>query len=355
MIQFSCSNCGNAMSAPYSAGGASGQCPTCGTVVAVPLPVWDSQRSESESSAPLPILEAASEEFPRFEDTPTKSADTPPKSAAEKNPTFLQKQARGCANIVALGFLTLVLALIFSSSSDPTRNATQAPSNPPERSSTAKGYVTVGGYLAAASEADLVRYYEKAEQFINDEDDQALARLKASGIVFQLQGRIPVEIVETKKLNEMTIVRIRGQAVDAWTNIEAARPINSVKDEESLQTTPPSTASASASLAGRWKSTTGDFFLLNSIGSKLTIEVLNSRTMKTGFGTLSFDSSKAFWSGSFSAKFSQDVRNTVRETGIALAVLNDNEVEILADVITWNDNGRETSRVARTMRLRRVK
>ena len=152
MIQFPCSNCGSAMTAPYSASGASGQCPTCGTVVAVPLPVWDAQPVvESDPSNPLAIIERASQEFPQFDNTPENSV-------AEKKSALVQKKSHGCANVVALGFLTLILVLIWDHYTDPFRLPTSVPNSQPDRDSPPRIKVTVAGYLASPSEQD----FEKA-------------------------------------------------------------------------------------------------------------------------------------------------------------------------------------------------
>lgn len=55
------------MVAPDSAGGTVGKCPVCGMVGTVPLPVWNARPVvQSEPLSTLPVLESASEEFPRF-------------------------------------------------------------------------------------------------------------------------------------------------------------------------------------------------------------------------------------------------------------------------------------------------
>lgn len=360
MIQFSCSNCGNAMSAPYSAGGASGQCPTCGTVVAVPLPVWDDQSVvEREKQSALPTLEHDVEEFPRFDQTTT----TLP---TKKKPAFLQKQVSGCGTIAAVVITPLVVIVVSAFFADPASiqnqgprgNANNTPQNTPtidgsqpKHDSAIKGYVTVDGYLASPSEEDL----GKAIRYLVDKDDDALATILASGSVFKLKSGILVSIVETKVLSGKVKIRPRGQTLEFWTNTEAIKRVNITQNDDANEP-PASSKAVPTSLLGRWRSpTTGDVFRLDAIRDNLTVEVVASRTLKSGIGTLTWDRSKSFWSGSFAAVFSQDVRNVPRDTGMALTILNSDEVEILADVITWDRNGRETSRAARTMRLRRVK
>ena len=107
-------------------------------------------------------------------------------------------------------------------------------------------------------------------------------------------------------------------------------------------------------LIGRWKSsTTGEVWLLGSYFEHLTIEVVESRVIKSGKGKLVYDGKGKSWSGSMSAIFSSDDSQRVRDTELKMVVLSHDEIEIIADVVKWNKKGQETSRKPTSMRFNR--
>ncbi len=133
-------------------------------------------------------------------------------------------------------------------------------------------------------------------------------------------------------------------------NKYAAAPNNDASNRTS------SAQAAALQLAGRWQSpATGDVFRLDANGDALTIDVVNSRSLRKGHGALFLeDKYKEYWAGSFSAVFSQDVHRLERQSGMMLIVFSHDEIELWADKITWDSKGREISRVAKGMRLQRA-
>lgn len=243
MIQFSCSNCGRSMSAPYSAAGTFGQCPNCGTVGTVPLPVWNAQASgASAPSTAQPIFDTTPEGFPRFD-------DEQPTSTRTKRASFLGRCIRGSfklavrAVVAIVGLVCLIAALLAFCVfwDDQSRRANQAPANAndgaqhnndrpqdnnaigggkQERDSTPRGYVTVGGHLASPSEELL----DKALRYVNDEDEEALLKLMATGAVVELKSGVHVELARGGFRLGKVKIRPRGKTLELWTFTEAIKP-----------------------------------------------------------------------------------------------------------------------------------
>ena len=88
----------------------------------------------------------------------------------------------------------------------------------PQKSSS-DGMVTVSGYFASTSFEDL----DRAIGYLNDNDDEALAKLMAMGRVIKLKGGLQVSIIQTKLLSGAVKIRPRGQTIELWTNMEAVK------------------------------------------------------------------------------------------------------------------------------------
>ncbi|MDP1586200.1 MAG: hypothetical protein Q8M07_00530 [Prosthecobacter sp.] len=76
---------------------------------------------------------------------------------------------------------------------------------------------TVKGYLAATS----LELFEKAALYRAQDDEEALKKLLATGLVFILKAGLKVEVVEVKSSLGLVKIRPRGETIEVWTNIEA--------------------------------------------------------------------------------------------------------------------------------------
>lgn len=81
------------------------------------------------------------------------------------------------------------------------------------------GTTTVAGYLVAATEELL----EKATSYIIDNDEAALKKLMASGLVAPLKAGLDVKIVTVKPFKGMVKFRQTGEIVELWTVSEAIK------------------------------------------------------------------------------------------------------------------------------------
>lgn len=191
------------MSAPYSAAGTMGQCPTCGMVGTVPLPVWNSPASGA--SAP-------SEEFPSFD-------EARPASAKAKS-----RGLTGCGCLFAGLVISFAAFFCYSVFSDPKWGVPEAPStiNAPSKRTKSPAISSTGecvvrrGTLASPSEELL----DKALRYVIEDDEAALIKLMKTGQVIELRVGMRAHLVKSTFTGKIKI-RPHGQTIELWTVMEA--------------------------------------------------------------------------------------------------------------------------------------
>ena len=78
---------------------------------------------------------------------------------------------------------------------------------------------TIGGYPASTS----LENFKKAGSLIIQNDDDALAEMIALGLVVITKSGLEVEIVKYNMFTGIAKVRVKGQLLEFWTNIEAIK------------------------------------------------------------------------------------------------------------------------------------
>lgn len=209
-----------------------------------------------------------------------------------------------------------------------------------------------GGFIGAGSlQDDLDNSYKRISFGFNDD------------VVGQLRSE---SIYPSKSVVDLLVFEV---SIDKATFLKLELPARAFggSDEDDLRLKIPMSSiiangvvrplgKDNALLAGRWKATTtSDVFQLGTRLDELTIDVVTSRALSQGKGTLAWDQDRKSWVGSFAVVFSDDQRRQVRDSRVELIVLEDDKLNFVADEITWDSKGRETSRVPRVMRLERVK
>lgn len=116
MIEFRCPNCGRAMVVPDSAGGTVGQCPSCGMVGTVPLPVWTAKPVENVGPN---FFETMQDQSP----IPDSRFDSKPAVRSKKRRSTF---ASGCGCLVACLFGGLLVAFLTSVVNDTRKHIAEA-------------------------------------------------------------------------------------------------------------------------------------------------------------------------------------------------------------------------------------
>lgn len=76
---------------------------------------------------------------------------------------------------------------------------------------------TQRGYLASVSR----EAFDRSQRYLSSNDQAALSKLLASGLVFDLKSGLDVEIVEIHTLQGVVKIRPKGENLEIWTNVEA--------------------------------------------------------------------------------------------------------------------------------------